>query len=90
MNTTIFSSWMSVLVSGSATNDFKVSRGLRQGDPLLPFLFVLAAEGLTGIVKKVVYVGDFQCIKVGRDCEVDILLMTHCCWGLLLGSIFRL
>ncbi|PNX63496.1 ribonuclease H, partial [Trifolium pratense] len=50
----IFNSSMSVLVNGSATEDFKVCRGLRQGDPLSPFLFLIVAEGLTGLIKRAV------------------------------------
>lgn len=41
---------MSVLVNGSPTQDFKVHRGLRQGDLLSPFLFLIVAEGLAALV----------------------------------------
>ncbi|KAM0029767.1 putative RNA-directed DNA polymerase [Helianthus debilis subsp. tardiflorus] len=50
----------SVLVNGSPTQEFPCSRGLRQGDPLSPFLFVLAMEALTGIMKQACNIGIFK------------------------------
>ncbi|XP_058763724.1 uncharacterized protein LOC131637156 [Vicia villosa] len=65
MEACIFTSHMSILVNGSATRDFKVQKGLRQGDWLSPFLFVLAMEGLTSLVRKSVELGDFNPFKYG-------------------------
>ncbi|GJY92501.1 RNA-directed DNA polymerase, eukaryota [Tanacetum coccineum] len=61
------SSSMSVLVNGSLTVEFGLERDVRQGDPLSPFLFILAAEGLNSMIKEAVDKGIFKGINVGFE-----------------------
>lgn len=43
---------ISVLVNGSHYEEFHPGRGLRQGDPIAPFLFLIVAKGLSGFTKE--------------------------------------
>lgn len=44
------STCFSILVNGQPSRNFLPSRGLCQGDPLLPFLFIRCAEGLSSLL----------------------------------------
>jgi hypothetical protein len=73
MRACIFESSMSILVNGSPTNDFKVERGLRQGDPLFPFLFLIVAEGLAEMMKRAVAIGKFKGFRLNHNIQFQIL-----------------
>jgi hypothetical protein len=63
----VFSGSMSVLVNGSPSEEINIQRGLKQGDPLAPFLFLLVAEGLGGIMKRAVEMWRFNGFRVGNN-----------------------
>jgi hypothetical protein len=63
-----------VLVNGAPTDFFRSHRGLRQGCPLSPLLFLLVVEGLNRILKKACTNGKFKGIKVYKGVIISHLL----------------
>ena len=45
----------SIKINGKLSGKITPSRGLRQGDLLSPYLFLLCAKGLSDLIKKVVF-----------------------------------
>lgn len=43
-----------VLVNGSSAQEISIQMGLKKGDPMDPFLFLLVVEGLSGLFSRVV------------------------------------
>ncbi|GKC71432.1 RNA-directed DNA polymerase, eukaryota [Tanacetum coccineum] len=64
----------SVLVNGSPTKEFVITRGLRQGDPLSPFLFILAMEGLHAFICKAINMGMYKGITIGNNLHISHLV----------------
>nr|KYP67311.1 hypothetical protein KK1_013638 [Cajanus cajan] len=64
---------VSVLLNGSPSSEFGVGRGLRQGDPLAPFLFLIVAEGFHALMAKAV---EFQ-VFVGYEAGQEAVLVSH-------------
>ncbi|XP_070031575.1 uncharacterized protein [Nicotiana tomentosiformis] len=73
----------SILINGRLTNRFQARKGLRQGDPMSPYLFVLVMEYLSRTLKTLKDIPDFnfhpRCAKLNLThiCFADDLIM--CC-----------
>ncbi|XP_059650449.1 uncharacterized protein LOC132296254 [Cornus florida] len=66
----------SVLVNGSPSGFFGSSRGLRQGDPLSPFLFIIVMEALSRLMRRAVDLGFLRGFKIGLE-SVQQLEISH-------------
>jgi retron-type reverse transcriptase len=66
----------SILVNGSPRGFFHSSRGLPQGDPLSPLLFLLVMEALSRMLAKVVERGFISSFSVGDSTE-NLVTISH-------------
>ncbi|GKB47787.1 RNA-directed DNA polymerase, eukaryota, reverse transcriptase zinc-binding domain protein, partial [Tanacetum coccineum] len=62
-----------ILVNGSSTSEFKFHKGLKQGDPLSPFLFILVMESLHISFKKNLDAGLFRGIQIDGSMSLSHL-----------------
>ena len=63
----ISSSTLSILVNGESLDPFLPSRGIRQGDPLSPYIFILCMEYLVCLILFKVFLGNWSDVKTSRD-----------------------
>ena len=78
-------SWFFVLVNGRARGFFQASRGIKQGDPLSPLLFILASEALSRGLNAQVADGSVAPYATLRGCvrvihlsfTDDIIIFAH-------------
>lgn len=58
----------SFLINGSVQGLVKPHRGIRQGDPLSPYVFILCSEVLSGLCRKAQEENKLQGISVATNC----------------------
>ncbi|KAI5392141.1 hypothetical protein KIW84_076793 [Lathyrus oleraceus] len=72
-------SWLIFIVSIGSTNvhsptkDILVPKGLSQWGPLSPFLFLLVAQGLVGMMAKANCIGEYQGFRVDNENHFELL-----------------
>ncbi|GKD27297.1 RNA-directed DNA polymerase, eukaryota, partial [Tanacetum coccineum] len=66
----------SVLVNGSPTSEFQFHKGLKQGDPLSPFIFILIMESLHLSFSKVTNAGLFSGIPIDSSLTISHLFFA--------------
>ena len=65
-----------VLINGVASTFFRSGRGLRQGCPLAPLLFLIVVEGLSRYILKAQISGVFQGISFGNNIILSHILFV--------------
>lgn len=63
----ISSTSLVVLLNGKSSDYFEPSRGIRQGDPLLPYLFILGMKFLSMLIHNQVISGNWKPIKITKS-----------------------
>ncbi|GKB77993.1 RNA-directed DNA polymerase, eukaryota [Tanacetum coccineum] len=71
---------ISVLVNGSPSNEFLMERGLRQGDPLSPLLFLIVAEALQVTILNACDIGIFKGVRLSKSNANISLLQFASTW----------
>ena len=65
----VSSAFFSILVNGSPTLPFQSTQGIKQGDLLSPFLFIIAAEGLGRMLKNLRMENKIKGLIITEDVE---------------------
>lgn len=73
METCVFDNSMSMIFNEIPTKDLKVTRGLIQGYPLSPFLFLLVAKGFVDLLHQTIALGEFKPFHLNGSTHFELL-----------------
>ena len=76
----------SVLVNWCPTKEFPIERGLRPGDPLSPFLFLLVVKGFNVLMNAVVEENLFHGFGIGNGNDVRLTYLQFADDALIIGE----
>lgn len=74
-----------MLVNGSPSGEFRLEPGLKQGDPLSLFLFLVVAEGFSRLMHRAVEMGDSKVAQIGHD-KIEVSHLQFANDMILLGN----
>ncbi|XP_043697301.1 uncharacterized protein LOC122648107 [Telopea speciosissima] len=66
----------SILLNGSPTGYFRGKRGIRQGDPLSPYLFTIAMEGFSALMRKLEVEGQISLLPRCKSSHLTHLIFA--------------
>lgn len=67
----------SILINGRPKGKIKPNRGLRQGDPISPFTFVIVVDYLSKLLSKLQRNGTIKGVVFDNSCRLNYLLFTN-------------
>ena len=65
-----------LLINGATSSFFRSGRGLRQGCPLAPLLFLIVVEGMSRALLSAKECGDLHGISLGNDISISHVLFV--------------
>lgn len=78
------------MVNGSPTEEFRMTKGLRQGDPMAPFLFLIVAEGLSRLLDNAVDRNLFKQYTITRgDQHIQVSHIQYTDDTILIGEMSK-
>jgi hypothetical protein len=78
----------SVFMNFDRVGPIVTDRGLRKGDPLSPYLFILVVEGLLTLIHKAVTRSDIHGVQVCRGSPVvSLMLFTYVCFLFYMANV---